>query len=61
MKSEHDANLSLQPMVQRHEPRAIEHYRKPDKTGLWAVLVVLGGAGAGLLLGLAAGLIERFL
>jgi hypothetical protein len=61
MRNEHDANLSLQPMAPRHEPRAIEHYRKPDRTGLWAALVVLCGAGIGLLLGLAVGLVQRFL
>lgn len=61
MRNEHDANLSLQPMVQRIEPRAVEHYRKPDRTGLWAALVVLGGAGTGPLLGLVVGLVQRFL
>ena len=61
MRNEYEANLTLQPMTQRIEPRAIEHYRKPDRTGLWAALMILGGAGAGLLLGLAVGLIERLL
>jgi hypothetical protein len=61
MRNEYEANLSLQPMAPRHDPRAIEHYRKPDRTGLWAVLVVLCGAALGLLFGLAVGLIQRFL
>jgi hypothetical protein len=61
MRNEYNANLTLQPMAPRHEPRAVEHYRKPQNVTLWAVLVVLGGAGAGLLFGLAVGLVQRFL
>jgi hypothetical protein len=57
-RSEYTANAALS---QRIEPRAVEHQRPASNGALWAVLVVLAGTGAGLLAGLAVGLLERIL
>ncbi len=59
-RSEFTANIELRP-VTRFEPRAVEHHRPTSNGATWAVLVVLGGASAGLLVGLAVGLLNRYL
>lgn len=60
-RSEFTANDALHATVRRVEPRAVEHHRPAANGVLWAVLVVLGGTGAGLLAGLTVGLIHRYL
>lgn len=57
-RSEYTAHAALS---QRIEPCAVEHHRPTSNGALWAVLVVLGGTGAGLLVGLAVGLLNRYL
>lgn len=56
-RSEFTANLEMRPMV-RFEPRAVEHHAPRSNDALWCVLA---GTGAGLLAGLAVGLIHRYL
>lgn len=60
-RSEYTANDALNATAHRFEPRAVEHHRPASNGALWAVLVVLGGTGAGLLVGLAVGLLNRYL
>lgn len=57
-RSEYTANAALS---QRIEPRAVEHHRPASNGAVWCVLVILAGTGAGLLAGLAVGLLNRYL
>lgn len=60
-RSEYTANDALHATVRRFEPRAVEHHRPASNGAAWAVLVVLAGTGTGLLVGLAVGLLNRYL
>lgn len=60
-RSEFTANDALHATVRRVEPHAVEHHRPTSNGAVWCVLVILAGTGAGLLAGLAVGLIHRYL
>lgn len=59
-RSEYTASIEMRP-VARFEPRAVEHHRPPSNGIVWCSLVILGGTGAGVLVGLAVGLLNRYL
>jgi len=60
-RSEYTANDAMHATVRRVEPRAVEHHRPAANGAAWCVLVILAGTGAGLLAGLAVGLLNRYL
>lgn len=59
-RSEFDANSHLS-QPRRIEPRAVEHHVPRSNGALWAVIVVLCGTGAGLIVGAAVTLLGRVL